>query len=193
MGTMNYETALLSLVVTLVVFTTGLGAWLVYINLMRRVPPTAYQTMERTMADMTQQMSELREQQAADHQAMRSLRSEVARLDARLAVWQDYARTLARMLENATGQEPPPEPADATPAPVTLTAVGRPGQLAKLITERFSLDEITNLAFELGIDGDVTGASTKTRAQSLVGQANRRGLTERLIELCREQRPGGGF
>lgn len=69
----------------------------------------------------------------------------------------------------------------------------QPARLAKMIAAQFALDEMTGLAFELGIEGDVTGETTAARAQSLVGQANRRGLMERLISLCREQRPVGGF
>ena len=50
-----------------------------------------------------------------------------------------------------------------------------------------------NLAFELGIDGAVSGDTAATRAVSLVNVARRRGLLVRLIELCRSERPDGGF
>ena len=182
---------ILSMALVLVVTVAGAGAWLTYANL-RRTPPGVYQQMEHTIADMNRQMSEFREQQAADHEAMRQLRAELRQLDMRLGTWQEYARTLGAMFREATGQEPPPEPEDAPP-PVARPTVGKPVQLAALIVKSFSMEEMTGLAFELGIEGDVTGATTKARAQSLVGQANRRGLMERLITLCREQRPEGGF
>ena len=140
---------------------------------------TRLDTQEGEIDELRRQIQELREGRLADH--------------ALLQEWIAYARRLAEMFRAATGQEPPEEPPGQPRPLVTRPTTGKPGQLAALIVAAFSLDEMTGLAFELGIEGDVTGATTKARAQSLVGQANRRGLTERLIELCREQRPEGGF
>lgn len=136
-------------------------------------------TQEGEIDDLRRQIQELREGRLIDH--------------ALLQEWIAYARRLAEMFREATGKEPPQEP-QGQPRPLMAQAAAiKPGQLAAHLVAAFSLDEISELAFELGIDGDVTGATIKTRAQSLVGQANRRGLTARLIELCREQRPEGGF
>ena len=117
--------------------------------------------------DLRNQIAELREGRIADH--------------ALLEEWIAYARRLAALFREATGQEPPPEPA----ARARVVSPGDLGRLARTIENRFSLDEMTNLAFELGMDGSVTGDTQATRAVSLVNVAKRRGLLVRLIELCR--------
>ncbi len=103
--------------------------------------------------------------------------------------WINYARRLATLFREATGQEPPPEPeAQArTILPSTL------GKLARKVEARFSLEEISNLAFDLDLDGVVAGDTIAARATSLVNAAKRRGLLLRLVELCRAERPEGGF
>ena len=60
------------------------------------------------------------------------------------------------------------------------------------IQEHFSVDEMRDLAFELQLrscDGDTPGAS----ARELVMCAKRHHRLERLRELCRRDRPDGGF
>ena len=52
---------------------------------------------------------------------------------------------------------------------------------------------INGLAFELGIDGALTGETVNARAQSLVRVAQQRGRLLKLVELCRRERPEGGF
>lgn len=180
---------------SLVALAALIFGWLMYVRLKGIPPSPSFSDLEASYSELSEQMSVMRDQQAADHGTIRQLRAEMNRLDTAYMELRQAFMALVNEFAAETGHAPETQLPDVpvTTTAVTTTAVGRPGQLAKLITERFSLEEITNLAFELGIDGDVTGASTKTRAQSLVGQANRRGLTERLIELCREQRPGGGF
>lgn len=125
--------------------------------------------------DLRNQIAELREGRIADH--------------ALLEEWIAYARRLGTLFREATGQEPPPEPAEHI-KPVSPGSISR---LVKTIEARFSYDEMNNLAFELGIDGAVSGDTAATRAVSLVNVARRRGLLVRLIELCRSERPDGGF
>jgi len=125
--------------------------------------------------DLRNQIAELREGRIADH--------------ALLEEWIAYARRLAALFREATGQEPPPEPAEHI-KPVSPGSISR---LVKTIEARFSYDEMNNLAFELGIDGAVSGDTAATRAVSLVNVARRRGLLVRLVELCRAERPEGGF
>ena len=130
---------------------------------------------ESEIEDLRRQIIELREERIADHVLMQE--------------WITYARRIGAMLREATGQEPPPEPAERARG-VTPGGLAR---LAKTIEGRFSLDEINNLAFELGRDGAVAGDTPAVRAVSLVNVATRRGLLVRLIELCRAERPEGGF
>lgn len=125
--------------------------------------------------DLRAQIHELREGRIADH--------------ALLQEWITYARRLGAMLREATGQEPPSEPG-ALARPISPGSITR---LVRTIEARFSLDEMNNLAFELGIDGAISGDTQAARAVSLVNVARRRGLLVRLIELCRAERPDGGF
>lgn len=88
-----------------------------------------------------------------------------------------------------SGQPPPPEPEDR-PRPINQGDITRLGQL---IADRFSLSEIEALAFDLGLSGQLAGDTVPLRARSLVDVARRRGLILRLINLCRQERPEGGF
>ena len=130
---------------------------------------------EMEIDELRRQIVELREERIADHVLMQE--------------WITYARRLGAMLREATGQEPPAEPAERA----RLLTPGDLGRLAKRIEGRFSLEEMNTLAFELGLDGAVIGDTTAARATSLVKVAQRRGLLLRLIELCRAERPEGGF
>jgi hypothetical protein len=60
------------------------------------------------------------------------------------------------------------------------------------IADRFSMDEIADLAFRLGLpesNSDTAGG----RARELVAAARRRGLLDQLVDICRDERPNGGF
>jgi hypothetical protein len=50
-----------------------------------------------------------------------------------------------------------------------------------------------DLALELGIEGHVNGGTAAEYAGKLVTVARQRGLLLRLVELCRRERPQGGF
>ena len=65
--------------------------------------------------------------------------------------------------------------------------------VARRIAARFSLDEVNGLAFELGLDGSLTGDSLENRSASLVKVAMQRDALTRLVALCRRERPRGGF
>lgn len=124
--------------------------------------------------DLRQQIHELREGRIVDH--------------ALLQEWITYARRLAAMFKEATGQEPPAEPQTR----VRPISPGDLARLARAIQSHFSLDEINNLGFELGVDGALSGETAEARARALVDVARKRGLIARLIALYREQRPNGG-
>lgn len=132
---------------------------------------TRLDTQEMEIDDLRRQIVELRESRIADH--------------ALLNEWIAYARRLAAMIRDLTGQEPPAEPG-GRPRPISQVELTR---LARTIEARFSMEEIANLAFDLGVDGKVSGETAEARAASLVKVAQKRGLTARLIELCREKRP----
>ncbi len=136
---------------------------------------TRLDAQEMEIDELRRQIVELREERIADHVLMQE--------------WIAYARRAWAKLRELTGEQPPPEPAER-PRSVSPGDLGR---LAKRIEGRFSLEEINTLAFEIGLDGAVTGDTSSARAASLVAVAKRRGQLLRLIELCRAERPEGGF
>jgi len=182
-------------------------SWLVYGNLRQRAtagPPTfgdwevAYRDLSRDMAEMRDrheaELSDMKEQQASDHQAIRQLRSEVLRIDADLQRWRmAYAMLMHEFMEVA-GHAPKTQPPDAAPAaiPVPPAPVDR-GRLAALMIEYFSVEEVDGLAFELSLSSAVAGDTVEARARSLIEAARRRKRLDALIALCRRERPEGEF
>ena len=130
-------------------------------------------TQEGEIDELRRQIHELREGRIADH--------------ALLQEWIGYARRLATMFREATGKEPPHEP--AAHMATTLRPARDRAHLARQIAERFAPGEIHDLAFTLGLAEDVSGETAKERALSLVGAATRRDFLEQLRELCRHERP----
>ena len=62
--------------------------------------------------------------------------------------------------------------------------------LYELLYDRFSDDELNDLAFRIGAGGDATGGSTHSaRARSLVEYAKRHGLLDEILAAGREARP----
>lgn len=173
-----------------------IGSWLLY-NRLRQIPPSTYAEMEQTLADMNRQMGDMRQQQAADHTEMRRLRGEIGRIDAALQEWTERFMALSREFREATGREPntrPPLPPASVAAPPSVAIVTlSPAALLKLMCETFDMDEVDGLVFEMGLGRNVRGDSTEDRARSLISAAQRRGRLTELIELCRRERPNGGF
>jgi hypothetical protein len=135
---------------------------------------TRLDTQEGEIDDLRRQIVELREGRIADH--------------ALLQEWINYARRLATMFTEATGKEPPPEPQ------TRQRDIGTDERrVANLILVRFSESEMRDLALELGIEGHVSGGTASEYAGKLVTVARQRGLLLRLVELCRRERPQGGF
>lgn len=135
---------------------------------------TRLDTQEGEIDDLRLQIVELREGRIADH--------------ALLQEWINYARRLATMFTEATGKEPPPEPQ------TQRRDIGTDERrVANLILVRFSESEMRDLALELGIEGHVNGGTPAEYAGKLVTVARQRGLLLRLVELCRRERPQGGF
>ncbi len=63
-------------------------------------------------------------------------------------------------------------------------------QLQHLLHQAFNLDELSTLAFSLGVAHDDLGGDTlAARVQELVLHCERRGMVNRLLELCRNERP----
>ena len=93
----------------------------------------------------------------------------------------------------ALAQTSPPANA-AAPGLLRIDVDAR--DLARRIAHAFSLSEMEELAadvFETDPEGILTGETLERRASSLVLAAARRDVSSRLVALCREKRPGGGF
>ena len=81
----------------------------------------------------------------------------------------------------AIGGGPDPDPAPVN-APVSAPAIApTPQQLLKTLTERFNLEELKTLCFELGVDHEALDGSTKqAKARELILYMSRHG---RLLDL----------
>ena len=165
---------------------------------------TRLDTQEGEIDDLRRQIVELREGRIADHALLQEWINYARGLAALLQEWIVYARRLAAMLAEATDKPPPPEPhttpppePHTTPPPEPQTRQRDIGtderRVANLILVRFSESEMRDLALELGIEGHVNGGTAAEYAGKLVTVARQRGLLLRLVELCRRERPQGGF
>jgi hypothetical protein len=147
---------------------------------------TRLDTQEGEIDDLRRQIVELREGRIADHALLQEWIN--------YADWRPWRR--CSMLAEATGKPPPPEP-HTTPPPEPQTRQRDIGtderRVANLILVRFSESEMRDLALELGIEGHVSGGTAAEYAGKLVTVARQRGLLLRLVELCRRERPQGGF
>lgn len=132
-------------------------------------------------------LDEEQEKRRADH-------TRLSEMQQRVEAWMSYARQLADIIRRELKTEPPPEPAEPEPpAPPRRQPGDETAALAERIAEKFSLQEVNDLAFELKLDGGLTGDSLENRAASLVKVALQRDVVSRLVELCRAKRPSGGF
>ena len=95
------------------------------------------------------------------------------------------------------GMTPEWIPAPPAPAPDPRgqkAETERQVHLYQMIEHQFDVDEVNGLAFDLGIPPDeLTGGTGAARARALVLYAQRRGKLNALIDLCRRERPNGGF
>ena len=164
--------ALLAVIVGLLAYFAG-----------RRGPSDSYQHYEQALADMQARLE--RTEQRSDRQ-----QEQIDRLRDMLAQEQDYNRALARAMRDA-GLEPPPRPGGG--GNTSSTGSSDRAGLAVKIAECFSLDEIDDLAMELGLNSAITGDSLENRASSLVLTAWRRQRLSELVALCRRERPKGEF
>lgn len=121
--------------------------------------------------------------------------AEIARQDREInELWRGVAVLIAQVRRAGMTPEWEPETAPVTTPPVAgqRAETSRLVDLWQRIADGFSMDEITDLAFRLGLPeshSDTAGA----RARELVNAARRRRLLKELVELCRNERPYGGF
>ena len=155
--------------------------------------PQAYRVMEASLSSqaarldaqarrMDEMEAEIAAQRARHHEEISALREEL----------EEAYRGIKVLMEQLgeAGIAPGWKPA----AKVVKKGGGGVPSLATLIVAAFSRDEIDGLAFDVGIDPESLGGETKgARARELVTAARQQGRLERLVEVCREFRPDGGF
>lgn len=117
------------------------------------------------------EMDDMRDERDADHELMQE--------------WIAYARSHTARLKALTGEEPPPEP-QARPKRRRNGRV----TLARLIANRFSVDEIDGLAYDFGLAKDeLTGDTREARARALAQWASDRDRLADLQRRVEELRP----
>lgn len=144
---------------------------------------TAYQTMERTLADLSHQLSELQTGRRADHLTLLRVLGE-------LEIWKAYSRKLYQRLQDANVPDIPALP-DVEVA-LEVDSIDD-GKLYREMTLRFNMSEIDDIAFVLGIDESISGDTVAAKARSLVREARKREILLELLTYVRQERPKGDW
>lgn len=152
------------------------GWWAIY-TVRRHEPPTAYATMEQTIQELSDQVRKM-------HQEMQALRARIAELSLGVSVLSGQIRRLNHEPEWTDRQTPvQPEDVDYDTA-----------ALQRRMARHFNIEELNDLAYQMRIDTGELGEDTKSgRARAIIAYAERRGELPRLVALCRQLRPNGGF
>lgn len=157
----------------------GAAAWAIYVYFPANVRKWNNLTME-----LSNRLAALENDRQRDYTEMQRLRLRLTELEIGVRVLIAQVKRLGEAPE-WNGHDTA-EPIDASPAPVDETA------LYRTIAALFDVDEIDNLAFQLGISPDeIEGKRRDTRARYLVQHTARRGMVDDLVELVRQLRPEG--
>ncbi len=156
---------------------------------------------QKTIRFLTAQVNELQQARVREYAETETLRQENEELRSEGRELREEVRELRKGVGELIRQM---EEAKLTPAwkpspkPPPAKRPGRAGRdlaaLRKKIATTFSLREIGDLAFDLGVDPDeVPGETATDRARALVSYFQDRGQLDELVALCREKRENGGF
>jgi uncharacterized coiled-coil protein SlyX len=159
---------------------TAIGAvW--YFTVDRGSPNALWRRIERLEARVNAQDREidaLREEKLAD-------RAQIAAMKMELDDLYDGVKMLTEQIE-AAGLVPVWKAHRRAPSARIAAHITLAGQVA----EQFSVDEIDNLAFDIGIEPeDIGGATRNERARQLVDMARRHGKLQDLERRMAELRP----
>lgn len=128
------------------------------------------QTMEKRLDIIRAEVDDLHDARATDQEEIRELRDGVSRLVEQI---------------RRANMEPVWTPDQVKRRPRSSAAV-----LARRIAQAFSVDEMSGLAFEIGLSGDeLRGDTRDERARALVTYMENRGRLSDLRRLVDEQRP----
>ena len=160
---------------------------------LRRQMQEQLDAQQQTIRFLTRRIDELEKSRAREFADTEILRQEMEDLRQEVGV---LRRGVAVLTDQLKAAEIPPA--------FTIPAVIRPKRgpeqpqaLAALrgkIVDQFSLEEIDDLAFQMGVEPDeLSGETKKTRARSLVSYMKDRERLEELVELLSSLRPEGDF
>lgn len=147
--------------------------------------PDLVSSMNNTIAQLSERITVLEQQRRRDHETLMGALADVE-------TWKGYARQLVAILIEQRVDVPPAPDAAAPSANggggVAVATTDR--VLYQAIGKLFSVDEIDDLAFQLGIAvEDLEGGTVGRRSRSLVSYARRHGIVEELTALVRRMRP----
>lgn len=148
--------------------------------------------MDRRLAAAVARQDALEGELDDERAKRRDDRARLAEMQQLIEEWMRYARQLADIIRRELKTEPPPEPVGTIPSPQRRER-STTANLARGIAARFSREEIDGLAFEMGIADALSGETLEARASSLAMAALRRQRLDELVEICRRERPAGGF
>ena len=160
---------------------------------LRRQMQEQLDAQQQTIRFLTRRIDELEKSRAREFADTEILRQEMEDLRQEVGVLRRGVAVLTDQLQVA---EIPP--AFTIPAVIRPKRVPEhPQELAALrgkIVDQFSLEEIDDLAFQMGVEPDeLSGVTKKTRARSLVSYMKDRERLEELVELLGSLRPQGDF
>lgn len=170
-----------SIFVTGSLIAAGIVATWVYVHSRQR-SPDALRTMQQTMAEMSDRLRVVEHDRERDHLL-------IMRLQAALEEQITHGKRLTERLKLAGIQDIPAAPQVVLDAPVDNDVL-----LVKSLAALFNLEELDDLAFQIGIAPDnLSGDTVSKRSLSLVTFARRRSKVDELIRVARALRPKGGF
>ncbi len=172
-----------AVVVTVALSTVGAAALFAFVQ-SRRSSPDAIGELVASNNELSRRVRSLEQNRERDHAAFLRIQLRVAELEIGVQVLIAQIRRLGETPEYVPSTTPPPVE-DVNEA-IDERAVQRS------IDALFSVEEIDDLAFRVGIDvDDIEGRVGSTRSRSLVQLARRRGLLPELIRVARQLRPEG--
>lgn len=191
----NARLVIEAIVVTLALSVAGGYALYAFAENKRR-EPGALSEMHNLVAEMSERMDGYERGRARDRQEMERLRVD-------LGMWKNFSRVQADYIQLVVGLLQRLGYTDIPPAPVppvtaaeqtALDDAANDRSAAVILASLFDMEELDDLAFQLGVDhGQIEGTTVTRKARSMVTYFKRRGRLDDLIALARKERPEGGI
>lgn len=202
---MTQQEVALTLLVALAASLPGLAAFLLYKRQarshfemqkqLRKQLQEQINSQQQTNRFLTKRVDELEQSRAREFAETEILRQEMEDLR---QVMGEFRRGLDVLTGQLKAADIPPawSPPAVAPRNASTGANGDWGSdtstLRRVLVERFSRDEVDDLAFQMGVESDDLSGTTKSaRARALVEYLKDRGRLKELVQLIRSQRPEG--